>query len=674
MRVTIAYPPDFNPPTMPFGTLPLFNAVLKSAGHDTHVVDLNAEAFTVMLRPENLERYFALLDGYTTALASKPDRTAEETRQYETYRSLYLYPREQMREARDAAEALRNAKAFYDPKAFTRANRIIRTTHTFLHALTPKLDPRNNTFIESLYAHLADETPDPYVDVWENHTIPTLKRIGVEVIAMSCPFSPQIAMAMRFAKFVKRRMPHVKFIVGGTGISDSQDILLTDPRFYDFIDYPIVGDGEEALTLCLDAIAGKVTFDEVPGLWQFKAGECFRPAMSRLVDMDASPCPDYDDVDFSHYMLPEKAGFYTTSRGCYYGKCTFCPESFRVGFRMRSPENVYADIRKIVSEQGVKYIHFFDPLTPPRTLAHLSREVARENLPLRWHAEVKFEKIYTSRDYIRNLSRGGCSLLQFGFESGVQRVLDGMQKGNKLDQIEIMLGNLQDHHINVAVTWFIGFPTESENDAKETWRYLRRHSDQIHLSLYTGTFGLGHDVPVFQHPEDYDIKLLFDAEGNPTYTRNDGHDWDQQPLHKSFHVRSDIPLAISGAALLYAANHPELLAELRGMNATGPVAWEEPTLRDRVASVPHENGYLDLGVDAKGAHRYKIFVAQSGDSFDADEADVALLRRIGHTPTPLSAVLDDPKSPSNVEERIRAFVDRGCLETPDPAVFASLSR
>ena len=84
MRVTIAYPPDFNPPTMPFGTLPLFNAVLKSAGHETLVIDLNAEAFTLMLMPENLERYFSILDGYTNALASKPDRTPDEEKQYQT--------------------------------------------------------------------------------------------------------------------------------------------------------------------------------------------------------------------------------------------------------------------------------------------------------------------------------------------------------------------------------------------------------------------------------------------------------------------------------------------------------------------------------------------------------------------------------------------------------------
>jgi len=85
-------------------------------------------------------------------------------------------------------------------------------------------------------------------------------------------------------------------------------------------------------------------------------------------------------------------------------------------------------------------------------------------------------------------------------------------------------------------------PTENETDARETWSYLRKHWDQIHLSLYTGTFGLGHDVPVFQHPEDYDIQIKFSAEGDPTYTRNDGGDWDLQPMHKAFHARSDIPV------------------------------------------------------------------------------------------------------------------------------------
>jgi hypothetical protein len=240
-----------------------------------------------------------------------------------------------------------------------------------------------------------------------------------------------------------------------------------------------------------------------------------------------------------------------------------------------------------------------------------------------------------------------------------------MKKGNNLEQIEIMLDNLKEHGISVSVTWFIGFPTESEDDAKETWRFLRRHHDEMHLSLYTGTFGLGHDVPVFQHPEEYDIKLTFDALGNPSYTRNDGGDWDQQKQHVGYHVRSDLQTAIGGSALNYAANRPDLLADLRVTAALGPMSYEDPPIAERIATVPSENGYLDVGRGPDGKILYKVFVAQSAESFDADETDIALLRKISLGGRLLAEIIDAPDSPPDVQDRLAAFIDKGFIESPD---------
>jgi hypothetical protein len=663
LRVALVYPPDFTPPTMPFAALPLLDACLRRTGHEPMVMDLNAESFTFMIAEGNLERYFELLDRYTESLASKNPRSAGEQQLYQTYRRLHLYPRDLMKGAREAMRRLRDKKYFYDPAEFRHAHRVLRTTHSFLTSMTPCLDPRNKNFPAQLYAGLGDETPDPYSDVYLGHTIPKLAKFGADLIAFSCPFSRQVSPAMRLAKQIKRQYPHVKSVIGGTGVSDAQHVILTDPRFYDYIDYAIVGDGEEALPDLCAALQGQKSFDEVAALWRRDGREVKQPARFHNVDMDLTPAPDYRGVDFSHYCLPEPTALYTTSRGCYYGKCTFCPESFRVGFRMRSPENVYADMRELVLNQGVRNIHFFDPLTPPRTLAYLSREVAREKLPLNYYAEVKFEKIYTSKQYVKILSEGGCKLLQFGFESGVQRVLDGMKKGNKLDQIEIMLDNLKEHGIAVSVTWFIGFPTESEEDARETWRFIRRHDDEMHLSLYTGTFGLGHDVPVFQHPEEYDIKLTFDDLGNPSYTRNDGGDWDQQKQHVGYHVRSDLQTAIGGAAIHYAANRPDLLPELRVTAALGPMSYEDPPLAERFATVPTENGYLDVGRDASGGRLYKVFVAQSAESFDATEDDIELLKKIGTEGRLLGELIDAADAKADLVDRLAAFVDKGFVES-----------
>src|SRR5262245_36877608 len=207
---------------MPFAALALLDACLERTGHEPMVMDLNAESFTFMIAEGNLERYFELLDQYTETLAAIPSRTAVEEQTYQSYRRLHLYPRALMKDTREAMKRLRDPKYFYDPVAFRHAHRVIKTTHSFLTALTPCLDPRNQNFGAQLYACLADETPDPYSDVYSNHTLPALEAFGPGLVAFSCPFSRQVAPGMRLARRVKEKYPDLKFVIGGTGVSDAQ--------------------------------------------------------------------------------------------------------------------------------------------------------------------------------------------------------------------------------------------------------------------------------------------------------------------------------------------------------------------------------------------------------------------------------------------------------------------
>src|SRR2546430_15560606 len=54
-RTTIVFPPAADP-SLPYGALPLLGAVLRRAGYDVHLRDLNLEAFEDLLRPEALQR------------------------------------------------------------------------------------------------------------------------------------------------------------------------------------------------------------------------------------------------------------------------------------------------------------------------------------------------------------------------------------------------------------------------------------------------------------------------------------------------------------------------------------------------------------------------------------------------------------------------------------------
>ena len=664
MRAALLYPPDFNRPTMVFGALPLFNACLKEAGHSTLVADTNAEAFSYALLPGNLERYFEIFDRLCAEFAGKKNRSPEEAAQLRGLRSLTTYPRELMLEARDAAAGLRDHDRFFQPELYRHFDRVIRTTHRFLNSFTIKVDSRHEDYTKDLYGYLEGDSVDPYLEYYENDLIPRLAAFQPDLIAMSCPFSPQVATGMFAARIIRKHLPKVRFVMGGTGVSDTAEMILSDRRFWDYIDYSIVGDGEEALPALCAAMNGERSFDSVPALWRLEGDEITRPSCHDLADLNKSPTPDYRDVDFSHYMLPEKAGIYTTSRGCYYGKCTFCPESFRDGFRRRSAERVYDDVKKMVEEQGIKHLHFFDPLTPPATLARVSKRVAQDGLDLNWYAEVKFDNIYTNEDYVRTLSKGGCRQLQFGFESAVQRVLDKMLKGNDVERIKVIIQRLHQYGISTVATWFLGFPTETREEALQTWQFWRDHAETMQLNLYTGVFSVGPEVPVFNHPEEFGVKIVTGEDGYPHCVAADGNDWNKEELHPTFHTRSDIEVTICGAGLLYATYHPERLYQLRNMNMVGPTSHDAPPIEERKLWAAKENALRTLDPELDGDEGTVGYVAESLQTFKLDPEDVAVLKTLEGK----AFLLGSELLASGVErDRLAKLIDLGFLESRDPA-------
>jgi len=366
--------------------------------------------------------------------------------------------------------------------------------------------------------------------------------------------------------------------------------------------------------------------------------------------MDRSPTPDFSGIDLGLYVLPEKIASLTSSRGCYYGKCTFCPESFRQFFRKRSSNRVWQDVLQIATEQGIRHFMFWDPLTPPGTLDLIARGAKDEGLEIHWMAEVKFDQLYTDDRYLRTLASGGCRMLQFGFESGVQRVLDGMDKGNDLERIDVILSKLHDAGIAAGVFWFIGFPTELESDARETWRFLAEREDKVHFHGYVGTFGIGHDVPVYKDPGRYDIEILSSPGGDLAFRRRDGRDWDRSPLHETYFSRSDLVAITSGATLLYLERAPDRAKAITGRRLLGPPSFMPPAIERRSLRVPETNGFHQ----GPGETRY-AYVGRSGRLFMIEPEDRAIIDAVRQGSSALGG------DPNGTLERLRRLIDRGIL-------------
>ncbi len=166
-----------------------------------------------------------------------------------------------------------------------------------------------------------------------------------KTIAFAC-YIWNIDMVLRLAQMLKKALPDVTIILGGPEVSyDSVEIL----EKYDFIDYIICGEGEQAFdSLITDNIITEgVTHRTSQGInkGQFQL----------VADLDSISSP-YTDEMLSN--VPYGSVYYEASRGCPFN-CGYCLSSTFKGVRRFSFDRIKRDITRIC-ESGVKQIKFVD--------------------------------------------------------------------------------------------------------------------------------------------------------------------------------------------------------------------------------------------------------------------------------------------------------------------------
>jgi hypothetical protein len=269
------------------------------------------------------------------------------------------------------------------------------------------------------------------------------------------------------------------------------------------------------------------------------------------------------------------------------------------------------------------------------------------------------------------LYEGGCRVLQFGFESGNQRVLDLMRKGNKMDVVAEIFKNMKKAGLNACTSWFIGFPTETRSEALDTYRFIHEHRDVICLSVYTGTFMIGGDTDVVLNPNRYGIHVTPNDRGGYDWEHvgNFEH-WDLKPWNESFTVRSDIVLLNHGNYVLYHAERPGTVLQTTGFGRIGRLAFEIPDLEAAVPFVPPGNRIRSYRFDPAPGNGDLVplenpfllaYVARSGWIFPVDELTKKIFERVDGR-TPLGNIIEAIGGPK--EQALKAastMIDRGMI-------------
>jgi len=685
MRVTLVFPPNRNIPAGPYSSLPLLAGCIEQEGHTATIVDANLEVFERLLEPDVLARARGYFEDRWNYLRAKPSPTPDDVRALQGLAVLSVVPFEHLDRARDAGRILRDPELFADPDKVNWAYDLIANLLRAVYCLNPVHYPLHDGYADQLFGYVGGPYDNPISQLVDEVVIDQVLATDPEIVGVTIPFNEQTVEALSFLKQLKARAPHVKTIVGGAIVSAFHHILCRDPRFYAYVDYAMPGEADLSFGEFLTALEQGDDLDAVANLyWIDEAREIHAPRKRSLPDLNLIASPNYSTAPNERYFLPHLVLNYQTSRGCYYGKCTFCSFDIKNNFRLRKASLVAQDLERVQEQTGFQHIAFWDPLTPPRFMRDFSRwnKDRPADKKIYWGAETKFEKVFTDREFTDLLYEGGARFMQFGYESGSQRVLDLMVKGNDLTRVDQMMWTLRQSKIAVSVQWFIGFPGATEEEDRQSYRYLDGHRDAVLMSSYMGTFTISPDDDIFESQGHiYDIDLFQHPDGTWDFMNRDGTPhYDREELHAAYLSRGDAEGIVRMAFFLYLTDHPERVREITNFERGGaiPESWDElratrPRTRKSnflrsfdfdVFTPPEQQGIPPEGGPLPQRASHALLVTQSQVVYPIDDVGLQLLQRADGTRTAEELIEGVEGDRAALQRRLLGFVRRGILAVP----------
>jgi radical SAM superfamily enzyme YgiQ (UPF0313 family) len=397
-----------------------------------------------------------------------------------------------------------------------------------------------------------------------------LDRTEPDVVGFTVPFPGNLYGALRLAKRIKERRPETKTLMGG-GYPNTELRQIKEPRFFDYIDYLTLDDGEGpwlrlleyiqlereeyyaqhgevASTLRLSAINSTALHEStqdtlsMPTIASSKAllQRTFLRNEAGKVEYYNNPeapniphpevgTPDYSDLPLSEYLSVIEVlnpmhrlwsdgrwNKLTVAHGCYWKRCSFCDVTLDYISRYETaPATLLADrIEQIVRQTGQTGFHFVDEAAPPLALRDLAIELLKRRTNITWWGNIRFEKTFTP-DLCRLLAASGCIAVSGGLEVASDRLLALMEKGVTLAQVARVTDGFTQAGIMVHAYLMYGFPTQTAQETIDSLEVVRQlFAAGVVQSGYWHRFSMTAHSPVGKNPAKYQVVPIGPEPGN----------------------------------------------------------------------------------------------------------------------------------------------------------------
>ncbi len=306
--------------------------------------------------------------------------------------------------------------------------------------------------------------------------LPPTRDLVVGVTTLTTTFRA----VQKLCRCIRAACPEALIVLGGPHCSTLPERTLEEiPE----ADVTCMGEGEETMR----ELANLAHRSELSGV----TGICFRshggmvvrnPERPFIQSLDDIPPPARHLLPIERYHLTASrvsgSAFCPTiivARGCPFG-CTYCSRIFGRSFRAHSIHRIVREIQDLVKTYKVDQVNIeADTLTVKKSfLRELCRGLIDSGLNRRiqWTCESRVDTV--DEEMLREMRRAGCWQISYGVETGSQRLLDLINKGVTLAQVENTFQMTKAAGISIRGFFMLGLPTETRAESLTTIDFAKK--------------------------------------------------------------------------------------------------------------------------------------------------------------------------------------------------------
>lgn len=252
-------------------------------------------------------------------------------------------------------------------------------------------------------------------------------------------------------------------------------------------DVVVIGEGELTLEELVPALHSRTDLHDIAGIaFRNPDGSVVRTKpREQIKDIDAQPWPARELIDMSRYVSVwrEHHGMGSvsliTARGCPY-HCRWCShEVFGKTHRRRKPASVADELEWLIHRYQPQMAWMADDVF---TIHHgwlfqYAGELKRRGLKLPFECISRADRL--NLQVVETLAEMGCFRVWIGSESGSQRILDAMERGVTVEEVQSAVALCRSVGIQTGMFLMWGYEGEELSDIEATVEHVKKADPDI---------------------------------------------------------------------------------------------------------------------------------------------------------------------------------------------------